>query len=199
MQMRWFWILWLHAFWVKQMEMMMASRQVQQGFAINIISWLTWLLQCEANNMVPTIARRHIFLLLDCIVTDKCKLMCMNDEGFHSFLFGTRCRRRRLFQCCNFLCCFCQRRHCCCCCCCCRRFLHLILTETFSSSSSFFLHLNTANAKWKQWLYCYSLVKSENYLLFTIILVFLTRIFLPANLLRWKILQLTLKQNRDRE
>ena len=96
MQMRWFWILWLHAFWVKQMEMMMAGRQVQQGFAINIISWLTWLLQCEANNMVPTIASRHIFLFLDCIVTDKCKLMCMNDEGFHSFLFGTRCRRRRL-------------------------------------------------------------------------------------------------------
>lgn len=50
-------------FWVKQMEIWW---QVQ-GFAINIISWLTWLLQCDANNTIPTIARRHIFLYFGCI------------------------------------------------------------------------------------------------------------------------------------
>lgn len=97
---------WLHAFWVKQMEIWW---QVQ-GFAINIISWLTWLLQCDASNTIPTIARRHIFLYSGCITAAAADVAVWLIQYTGSPFVGTY-----LFQCYN--CCFVFRFFVCCCYC----------------------------------------------------------------------------------
>lgn len=150
---------------VKQMEM---TRQSGTRICnLHYIFWLTWLLQCDANNIVPTIAQRHKFLFLGCIVDDT------NILGLSIFLLAHVVIPSPL-RCVLF-------------------FSFLFLWDVLHLTQLFIIKHTSKAMKLKQWLYlsfvqCKPKKNKTIFLLLNSLVSYIFDAFLPPgqNLLRWK-------------